>query len=200
MSQRRILVMDDDEDTRDILTAGLTQHGFEVLATGSAEEAIAICRRESPDLAILDVYMPGASGIDAAIAIKKETSTPFLFLSASDEKDIVQQAVSVGALGYLVKPIDIFQLIPAVEAALVRATDIRALRDAQDNLSRALADGRGTSVAVGLIMERFRVNEDDAFNLLRQQAREQRRKISELAQEIVAAAEKINLAPFRKPE
>ncbi len=200
MSQRRILIMDDDEETRDILTAGLTQHGFDVIATGSAEEAVEICRTQSPDLAILDVYMPGASGIDAAIAIKKETVTPFLFLSASDEKDIVQQAVSVGALGYMVKPIDIFQLIPAVEAALVRATDIKALRDAQDNLSRALADGRGTSVAVGLIMERFRVGEDEAFNLLRHQAREQRRKISELAQDIIAAAERINLTPLRKAE
>lgn len=200
MPQRRILVMDDDEETRDILAAGLAQHDYEVLSASNAEEAIEICRSQSPDLAILDVYMPGASGIDAAIAIKRETTTPFLFLSASDEKDIVQQAVAVGALGYLVKPIDIFQLIPAVEAALVRANDMKALREAQDNLSRALADGRGTSVAVGLIMERFRVNEDEAFNLLRTHAREQRRKISDLANEIVEAAEKINLSPFRKPE
>lgn len=188
-----ILVMDDDEDTRAILEAGLNQSGYKVITTSCADEALNACLAHKPDLAILDIFLPGESGIDVAVRIRNETGVPFLFLSASDERNIVQQAVSAGALGYLVKPIDIFQLVPAVEAALVRATDIQALRDAQDNLSRAISDGRSTSIAVGLIMERFRVSEDEAFNVLRTQARSQQRKIADLAEEIVDAARRLNV-------
>lgn len=193
-----ILVMDDDEDTRAILEAGLTQNGYTVICTSCADEAFNACMNRKPDLAILDIFLPGESGIDVAVRIRNETGVPFLFLSASDERNIVQQAVSAGALGYLVKPIDIFQLVPAVEAALVRATDIQALRDAQDNLSRAIADGRSTSIAVGLIMERFRVSEDESFNILRTQAHTQQRKIADLAEEIVEAAHRLNILAHEK--
>lgn len=195
---KSILILDDDEDTREILQAGLEQSGYRVICTSTAKDAVEACITQKPDLAILDVYLPGMSGIDAAVRIRNEAGIPFLFLSASDERDIVQQAVSAGALGYLVKPIDIFQLVPAVEAALVRATDFKALREAQDNLSRAIADGRSTSIAVGLIMERFRVSEDDAFNILRTQARTQRCKIAQLAEEIVDAAHRLNLPSREK--
>lgn len=195
---KRILVMDDDEDTRAILEAGLTQNGYTVINTSCADEAFNACLNRKPDLAILDIFLPGESGIDVAIRIRNETGVPFLFLSASDERNIVQQAVSAGALGYLVKPIDIFQLVPAVEAALVRASDIQALRNAQDNLSLAIADGRSTSIAVGLIMERFRMSEDEAFNVLRTQARSQQRKIADLAEEIVEAARRLNILAHEK--
>ncbi len=193
MKSKRILVMDDDEQTRDILEAGLTQSGYEVITTDSAEKAISVCKSDPPDLAILDVYLPGVSGIEAAIAIKRESPTPFLFLSASDEKDIVQQAISAGALGYLVKPIDIFQLVPSVEAALVRANDMKILHQAQEQLSNALTEGRATSIAVGLIMERFRNSEEDAFNLLRNQARANDKKIADIAEDIIAAADTLNI-------
>ena len=147
----RILVADDDGLVLATLCAGLRDEGYEVLEAASGEEAIEICERERPDLAILDIRMPGVSGIDAAHEIFKSAQVPFMFLSAFDDTETVKSAVSEGALGYLVKPIDTRQMVPPIEAALTRAAEISALRDKEVNLSAALASGREVSIAVEVI-------------------------------------------------
>lgn len=192
MTRARILIMDDDPEVREVLGLGLSHAGYQVLTAASCEEAVQACRDQSPDLAILDVLMPGTSGIEVARRLTEETDTPFVFLSASGDTDVVQQAVAEGALGYLLKPIDVFQIRPSIEAALKRAGDIRDLKSGAGQ-NTAVRERPQTAVAVGLIMERFRLNETEAYEMIATRAQDQNRSPEAVAREIIQAAETLNL-------
>ncbi len=183
----RILVVDDEPLIVATLSQGLEQAGYDVITTLSGEEAVQICERQSPDLAILDVRIPDISGLDAARCIRDRTEVPFLFLSAYGDKATVDAAVEQGALGYLVKPIDVTQLVPAVEAALARAADLRELQRKEANLHSGMIEGRTISVAVGLLMERYHIGEETAFDVLRAEARSRRCKVLDLTTDISQA-------------
>lgn len=189
----KVLLVDDDRLVLATMTSGLEQAGYAVQACASAEAAQRILAVAHPDIAVLDVRMPGQSGLDLARYLREETDVPFIFLTAYSEGEIVRQAAENGALGYLVKPADIPQLVPAIEAALARAADLRHLRTTGEQLQTALNENREVSMAVGLIMERRKLDRQGAFEMLRTHARSQRRKIGEVAQEILAAAEVLNV-------
>jgi len=198
--KKTIVLADDDRLILSTLGHGLRSEGYEVFEAEDGDAAVALCKEKHPSLALLDLRMPGVSGLEAARRLRAETDVPFLFLSAYDDSEAVQQATAEGALGYLVKPIDLPQIIPSIEAALARAADIRNLRESEYHLNRALAQGRQTSVAVGVIMERHRLTERQAFDLLRNHARAQRRKVIDVAQELVDAVNLMNLAGEGKGE
>jgi response regulator NasT len=148
---------------------------------------VRICDEVKPDLAILDVQMPGMSGIEAGKQIAKTSHVPFIFLSAFDDNKIVDQAVAEGALGYLVKPLNATQIAPTIEAALSRSSDMDSLKHKEENLNTALRLDRETSIAIGLIMGETDMNISEAEKALRNYARSHRRKMSEVAAEIVSA-------------
>ncbi len=148
---------------------------------------------ERPDIAVLDVRMPGQSGLELAKQLQEQPGLPFIFLTAYGDEDIVREAIEHGALGYLVKPVDIHQLIPAIEAAVARAADLWNLRKTEQQLQTALNENREVSMAVGLLVERRRISRQQAFDALRATARTQRRKIGEVAEEILSAAELLNV-------
>lgn len=191
--QRRVLLVDDDRLVLATLASGLAQAGYVVQATGSAEEALRVLAIERPDIAVLDVRMPGQSGLELARQLREVGEVPFIFLTAYSDNDVVKEAADYGALGYVVKPVDIPQLVPAIEAALARAAELRKLRETEQQLQTALSEGREVSMVIGLIMERRRLDRQEAFDLLRTSARTQRRKIGDVAQEILAAAELLNI-------
>ena len=147
---------------------------------------------ERPDIAILDVRMPGQSGLDLAKNLQELSDVPFIFLTAYGEGDVVRQAIEYGALGYMVKPVEVPQLIPAIEAALARAEELWKLRNTEQQLQTALNENREVSIAVGLLMERRRISRQQAFETLRTMARTQRRKIGDVAEDILTAAELLN--------
>jgi two-component system, response regulator PdtaR len=185
----RILLVDDDRLSLAITGEGLGKQGYLVETTLDGHEALTLCKQNPPDLAILDVRMPGKSGIDVARELRTTTDVPYLFLSAYGESDIVKIAVEEGALGYLMKPIDVPQIVPTIEAALARARELRAMREREAQLHTALVAGRESSIAVGLLMERYRLDRATAFEALRLNARSQRRKLEEVAADMVSAAE-----------
>lgn len=187
-----VLLVDDDRLVLLTVANGLRKAGYEVLEASSASEAIAHCQECSPDLAIFDVRMPGMSGIEAAQEISEKYDTPFMIFSAYSDQSLVDEAIERGALSYLIKPLDVIQITPAIETALRRAKDLKSLRETEFHLNRALNSGRDTSAAVGILMERFHVSSDAAFELLRSHARTNRRKVSEIATEILAATEQLN--------
>lgn len=191
--QRKVLLVDDDRLILATLSSGLAQAGYAVQACASAEEAMRVLGVERPDIAILDVRMPGQSGLELARHLLEHPGLQFIFLTAYGEEDVVQQAVEHGALGYLVKPVDIPQLIPAIEAAIARAADLWNLRKTELQLQTALNENREVSMAVGLLMERRRVSRQQAFEALRTAARTQRRKIGDVAEEVLSAAELLNV-------
>jgi len=188
-----VLLVDDDRLILAVLGEGLRKLGYTVRTAASGDEAIKICETDPPDLAILDMRMPGLSGIETARELRLRTRVPYVFLSAYSEKDLVKNAADEGALGYLVKPMDVAQVAPTIEAALARAAELRVLHERETNLHNALAAGRDSSLAVGLIMERYRLDRKAAFEVLRFHARSQRRKVEEVAAEIVKSAEGLNL-------
>jgi len=188
----RILLVEDDHFTVTLLSAVLKAAGYDIMQAASGEEALKLVTTQMPDIALLDVNMPGMSGLELAKCLNAEKSIPFMFLSASKDNEIVKRAVDYGAVGYLVKPVDVDSLIPAVEAGLARAQEIRQLRRTEVNLTSALAAGRETSIAVGLLMSKYRTDRNTAFEVLRDHARSNRRKINEVASELLAAEEVLN--------
>lgn len=194
MGGERILIADDDRLILSTLGQGLRDAGYEVFEATDGKAAVNLCESEHPDLAILDIRMPGMTGVEAAHLIRQSTDVPFMFLSAYSEKEVVKLAVDEGALGYLVKPVDIPQLIPSIEAALARAHELSALRKTEHSLNSALKTGREVSMAVGLIMERYRLTRNTAFEVLRRYARENRFKIGRAAEDLLNAADALSIS------
>jgi len=152
----------------------------------SAEEAeVLLAGGLRPDLAIVDIRMSGQDGLYLARRLRELDHIPFVMLSAYSEQHMIGQASQLGALGYLVKPLDISQLLPAIEAALARADELQGLRETRTQLQAALDAERDISVAVGITMAQRHLTRQDAFELLRKTARTQRRKLAELAAEVI---------------
>lgn len=130
MSKGKILVVDDDRLVLATVTHGLAKAGYEIIDADNGDDAILLARQHRPDLALLDIRMEGMSGFDVAAYLRESLQTPFMFLSAFADDDTVAQVKALGAVAYLVKPLDIAQIVPTVEAALatVRA---RKAREAQ---------------------------------------------------------------------
>jgi AmiR/NasT family two-component response regulator len=187
---RHVLVVDDDRLVLAALAEGLRGAGYRVTGVAGGEDALAAAAREVPDLALLDVRMPNMSGIELGGRLR-ELGVPFVYLSAYGDREAVVDALEEGALGYLVKPLDIQQIVPSIEAALMRASDLRKLRETEAQLNAALSGTREISMAVGLLMMRDRLNRNDAFDLLRGNARAQRRTVAEIAKELLGSAEKL---------
>jgi response regulator NasT len=192
--RRLILLVDDDTLLLDYIATVLQHAGYDTVAAASAPEALQRIAERGTDiaLALLDITMPGMSGLDLARRLKDHTEVPFMFLSAVDDAETARQAASHGAVGFVVKPVDAARLLPAFEAGLARADEIRQLRRTEVNLNAALAAGRETSLAVGLLMARYQSDRNTAFEVLRDHARSNRRKINEVAEQIVAAEELLN--------
>lgn len=185
-----ILLLDDERLILATLGTGLRHAGFRVVTAESVIEAEAILASgERPDLAILDVNLPDQSGLAFAQRLREFDQIPFLMLSAYSDAQYVEQAAREGALGYLVKPIDVVQLVPEVHAALARAGEISDLRLTGAQLQTALDNERDISVAVGILMVQHRLGRKAAFEVLRQSARSQRRRIAELAAQAVQSFE-----------
>lgn len=197
-AERHILVVDDDRLVLAALCEGLRAAGYRVTGTASPLDALAMAAREAPDLALLDVRMPDMDGIELGKRLRQQGGIPFLYLSAYGDQKIVRDAIEEGALGYLVKPLDIQQIVPSIEAALTRARDLAKLRRSEEQLATALASNREISMAIGLLMMRDRMNREHAFETLRGNARAQRRPVVDVAKELLSSAE--NLYTIKKLE
>lgn len=195
----RVLVVDDDRLVLATLAKGIRQWGYEVAEASSGEVGLKLALETNPDIILLDVNMPRMSGLEVAKTLRAQTMIPFIFLTACGDAEIVKQATEHGAMGYLVKPVDISQIVPAIEAALARGKELGQLRETETQLSTALANSRETSLAVGILMERAHLDRHSAFDLLRDYARSQRRKIKDVAEELIRAIEFVNQIQPLKP-
>ncbi len=191
MSEIKLLLADDDRVIVTTMSEDLVSAGYKVIHAYNGKEAVEKCQQESPDLAILDVRMPIMDGIEASVEIKDTTETPFIFLTAYSDKNILEKAVENGALGYLIKPVSAERMIPVIETALARAKDLNAVLDTNSNLLQAIENRRDIDIAIGLMMERYSLSRQDSFEIMRHLARSERSKIETEAAGIVEAAEKL---------
>jgi response regulator NasT len=193
---QQILVVDDDRLVLATVVAGLRQADFDVIETDNGDDAILLARKHRPALAILDMRMQGKSGMDVARYLAANTTTGFMFLSAFGDSDIIDEATRLGALGYLVKPIDVKQIVPAVHAALARLQDqpqvVRPSASRPATIAPSAASLRDQHVAIGILMERLRLDYDRALDALRAQSRAEGRTVDELAASMVDAANRLN--------
>jgi response regulator NasT len=186
-----VMVVDDDRLVLATLCAGLRQAGIEVIEADNGDEAILLARRHKPQLAILDMRMQGKSGMDVARYLSANTQTGFMFLSAFNDTATIEEAKRLGALGYLVKPLDVKQIVPAVNAALAQTMSATPP-------AAAVGMGRGQrdeQVAVGILMERLRMDYDRALDALRNQARLEGASVEALSSSMVEAANRLNSIP-----
>ena len=186
---RKLLLVDDDRLVLATLTRGLEAAGFVVAAAESVTEAEDLLAGGTrPDLAIVDVMMPERSGLELAQRLHELDHIPFILLTATADAQVVEQATQDGALGYVVKPVDVPQLVPAIEAALARASDLQDLRMTQRQLQAALDADRDINVAIGIVMVKSQLGRSAAFDQLRKTARARRVKLPTLASELIAGA------------
>lgn len=167
MSKGKILVVDDDRLVLATVTHGLAEAGFEVIDADNGDDAILLARSHKPDLALLDIRMAGKSGFDVAEYLRDHGQVPFMFLSAFSDEQTVAQVKALGAVAYLIKPLDIRQIVPAVEAALAQA---KAWRSAG---RQGAGDPPGAppalclvSMAVGVLMHRHSLSREQALEKL----------------------------------
>ena len=184
----RILIVEDDRLVLTGLANGLADRGYVVIKAASGEEAVSLAETTRPHLVLMDICLPGISGIEAAQRILEKLDLPIIFLSALDTEDVVRDAIAAGTLSYLVKPIAIKQLVPAIESALARGGDISRLKSSGENLSTALRQSREISIAIGVLMERHSLSAEDAFETLRAHARGTRSKTGDVAKEVISGA------------
>ena len=188
-----ILVCDDDRLVLATLVHGLKSAGYDVVEADNGDDAILLARERRPDLALLDMRMNGKTGLDVAAYLRDHVGTPFMFLSAFNDERIVRQAVEFGALAYLVKPLDVRQIVPAVRAALARWEELRATPVVAPESSGT--PGRDECIALGILMERLRIDYDRALEALRAQARAEGMNVAQLAANMVEAANRLNSIP-----
>lgn len=192
-----LLLVDDDRLVLATLARGLQALGWQVSCADSAEDARTLLAGGlHPDLALLDMRMPGDDGLSLAAqwrdAAQGEPSLPFIMLSAFDDEATVAQAAQLGALGYLVKPLEVAQLSPMLCTALARERERRSLQASQTQLQDALDGERTIDVAVGITMMQYRLTRQAAFELLRTRARTQRRKLAAMALEVVQGCDHLH--------
>lgn len=190
-TQRHIMVVDNDGRLVAELSDSLRAAGYRVTGVASGDDALEVAARDAPDLAVLNVRIPGMSGIELGSRLRERSGVPFLCLSEYVGQEMVRQAAQEGALCFLVKPLSIQQILPSIEAALTRAGDIRKLRESESQLNTALAGSRAVSMAVGLLMMRDHIKREQAFELLRATARSRRRPVAEVADELLNSAENL---------
>jgi len=188
-----LLLVDDDRLILATLSSGLQDMGYQVSTAESVDDAEALLTGGlRPDLAIVDVRMPGRDGLELAKRLHDLEHIPFLMLSAFSDAQNVERASGFGALGYLVKPMDVVQIRPSIEAALQRGKEIDDLRQSHAQLQEALDGDRSINVAIGITMMQYRLPRTAAFELLRSAARSQRRKLADLAKDVIDTSERLH--------
>jgi response regulator NasT len=183
----RILVAEDETIIRLDLCGLLVRAGYEVVAEArDGEEAVELARRHKPDLAVMDVKMPRLDGIEAARKILEERPLPIVMLTAFDQRELIERAAEAGVYGYLVKPFREQDIVPAIELAKARYEELVAVRADADSLTQALADRKVIERAKGLLMEKEKLSESDAFARLRKASQVSGRPLRVIADAVIA--------------
>ena len=181
----RILVAEDEALIRMDLVEMLEEAGYVVVAQATnGEEAIALATEHQPDLAILDVKMPVLDGISAAEKII--SIAPVLMLTAFSQRELVDRARDAGVMAYVVKPFTIGDLIPAIEIAISRHTQMRSLAEEVADLHERLETRKVIDRAKGILMKALNLSEPEAFSWIQRAAMDRRLTMKEVAQAVIS--------------
>ena len=182
----RVVIAEDEAIIRLDLKETLEEEGYEVVGeTSRGDEAVSLVKDRQPDLAILDIKMPGMDGLTAAREIAGEKRAAVLILTAFSQRDLIEQARDAGALAYLVKPFQKSELLPAIEVALGRFQEMRALEEEVAGLEAQLEARKVIDRAKGKLMDDHGMKEAEAFRFVQSEAMSARSKMVDVAQRVL---------------
>ncbi|HVM11974.1 MAG TPA: response regulator [Actinomycetota bacterium] len=185
-SGRKVLIAEDEAIIRLDLKEMLEEEGFDVVGEAAdGDAAVRLTRDRSPDLVIMDVKMPGRDGLSAAEAIAEDDLAAVLILTAFSQRDLVRRAADAGAMGYLVKPFQKSDLLPAIEIALARRAELVAVRRESESLGEQLETRKLVDRAKGRLMDEGGLSEADAFRHIQKQAMDRRLSMRAVAEEVL---------------
>ena len=185
----RVLIAEDEALIRMDMREMLTEEGHEVVGEArDGAEAIELARELRPEVIFMDVKMPGLDGIAAAAVIGAERIAPVVMVTAFSQSTYVEEASAAGAMGYLVKPFSKKDILPAMQVAVARFAEARALEDEVASLEDRLETRKLVERAKGLLMTRG-MTEPEAFGRLQKAAMDRRKSLREVAEAVILASE-----------
>jgi two-component system, response regulator PdtaR len=194
--RRRVLIAEDEALIRLDLAEMLVEEGYDVVGeAGDGETAVRLAEELKPDLVILDIKMPIMDGLAAAEKIAGARLAPVVILTAFSQRDLVERARSAGAMAYLVKPFQKSDLVPAIEMALSRFTEITALEAEVAELTDRLETRKAVERAKGALMNAYGMTEPQAFKWIQRTAMDHRMTMREVADRIIAESAGGGLTP-----
>ena len=183
----RVVIAEDEAIIRLDLRETLEEEGYEVIGeAGRGDVALDLIRELKPDLAILDVKMPGMDGLEVARVVGNEKICGVLLLTAFSQREIIEQARDAGALAYLVKPFQKSDLIPAIEVAIGRFRELQALTGQMEVLGEQLEARKIIDKAKGRLIDDFGLKEQDAFSFIQRTAMKDRSRMRDVAEKILS--------------
>lgn len=190
MERTRVIIADDESIIRMDVREMLTNLGYLVVGeVGDGRSAVNLARELKPDIVVMDIKMPGMDGIEAAKILTEEKISPVLLLTAYSQRDLVERAKEAGVAGYIVKPFQESDLAPAIEVALARFREFRALEQEVDDLQQALETRKLVERAKGILMDTQGLKEGEAFRRIQKMSMNTRRPMKQVAEAIILAHE-----------
>lgn len=184
--QLRVLIAEDEPLIRLDLAEMLAEEGYQVVGEAAdGQEAVELAESVRPDLIIMDVKMPRRDGIDAAAEIAAKRIAPIVVLTAFSQRELVEKARDAGAMAYLIKPFTIADLVPAIELAVSRFTEIAALEREVADLGERLETRKLVERAKGLLQARHGMTEPEAFAWMQRAAMDRRTTMKRVAEVVL---------------
>src|SRR3954463_6811804 len=184
---RRVVVAEDESLIRLDLVEMLREEGFDVVGEAEdGEQAVALARELTPDVVLLDVKMPVLDGLSAAERISKEGLGATIMLTAFSQTELVERARDAGAMAYVVKPFTKADLLPAIEIAVSRYAELRALEAEVSDLGERFETRKRTDRAKGGLMKKLGLSEPEAFRWIQKTSMDRRMSMREVADAVVS--------------
>ncbi len=184
----KVVIAEDEAIIRLDLKEMLEEEGFDVVGEAAdGDAAVRLARDENPSLVIMDIKMPGLDGLSAAEIITQENLAAVLILTAFSQRDLVQRAADAGAMGYLVKPFQKSDLMPAIDIALARYSQMSAVKGEAATLADQLETRKIVDRAKGKLMDAGGMTEAEAFRYLQKKAMDERRPLRDVAEDALVA-------------
>jgi two-component system, response regulator PdtaR len=182
----KVLIAEDEAIIRLDLKEMLEEEGYDVVGeVADGEAAIRLARERAPNLVIMDIKMPGMDGLTASERIVSEELGAVLILTAFSQRDLVRRAAQAGAMGFLVKPFQKSDLVPAIDIALARYAELAAVKEESAELSDQLATRKLVDRAKGRLMDEQGMREADAFRFIQKRAMDERRPMRDVAEDLL---------------
>jgi len=184
-----ILIVDDESIIRMDLREILREKGYNVIGEAkNGLEVLEFCQNVTPDLIIMDIKMPEMDGLEVLKEMNKDIDfpkVPVIMLTAYNQPELIEKAISLGVFGYIVKPIRESNLLPAIEICLALDQELKTIQKEVGKLKETLEVRKFVEKAKGMLMSEFSITEADAFRKIQKLSMDTRRSMKDIALEII---------------